>query len=584
MVFSLLLSFISAFSGISNGSFDNGLQGWTISNQHYSCQAVNVDGRTVASITVMPTQEISYPSIFQTLEVKEGDILEATSVARHEDLSGGYGAYMCFEFYDAESKRMTYSQSPQFHERNEWIPITVRSVAPPGVKFARLVLILNGIGKAWFDDVTYINTPSRPLTKSVNSVTLTLTDQVMCESFIGFGAEDDGWFYNSENIAHGVTPEDYELRERRVEWMDPDWVRMFFWHHDWCPSGDWKTFTFDSDNMKSHYRTLDLYQKIGARVNIAGTEWGMAGPYDQPEAFVHAVGELFEHLIRKKGYSCISDWTLTNEPNGSFSNLGYTHGQFIRIHQLMKEEFLRRNLNIRLVGSDDAQDIRWYTKCVENSDYYEAVDLFSSHSYFPYADRILAGLFYEDRLKLLRNKQPVKPFIMGEFGFHDDRSGVHGNPIMESYPYAPWTCEAVIDGLNRGVAGFCIWALHEVYYPGNVFMNYALWDFKDSGWKPRPVYYAWANFSRLTEAGERVLKVESSEPRLAKGAQVGKYLFFVNCSDYDLNLELAGFTGQNGRLYTEKTLSGDRECGVSLTLEGQSVELPARGFGFLLNQ
>ncbi len=580
----VIFSVLSAISGLTNGSFEEGLNGWEISSPQYSCKAMHYDGKTVATIIVLPTQEVSFPSIYQILDVAEGDILEAHAVARHEDFSQGYGAYMCFEFFDADSKRMNYSQSPQLLEKDQWVPVTVRAVAPPGVKSARLLLLMNGFGRAFFDDVTYINTTAEPLARPEGAITLTLTDQVMCESFNGFGAEDDGWFYNEENTSHDVTPEDYPVREGRIEWMDPDWTRMFFWHRDWCPTGDWKTFTFESDNMKSHYRTLDLYQRIGSRVNITGTEWGMQGVYDEPESYVHAVGELFEHLIRHKGYTCISDWTLTNEPNGAFTMLGYSHDQFTLIHQLMKKEFERRGLKIRLTGSDDAQDLHWFAKCVENQNYYDSVDLFSSHSYFPYADRILAGRFYEDRLNLLRRKQPEKPFIMGEFGFHDDRSGTHSNPSMECYPYALWTCEVVLEGLNRGVAGFSIWALHEVYYPGNVFMNYALWDFKDNNWKPRPVYYAWSNFSRLTEAGDRVRKVESSHPRLVKAAVVGKTLFFVNSTVWPVQIELAGFNGKEGRIYTEKTLHGDRECGEQLRIEGHGFSLPPESFGFLLDQ
>ena len=110
-------------------------------------------------------------------------------------------------------------------------------------------------------------------------VTLTVTRKVVCKSFLGFGVEDDGWFYNEENASHGVNAEDIALREGRIAWMRPATVRMFCWYKDWNPSGDWATFTFGSPNMLSHYRTLDLYQRLGARVNITGVEWGVADPY-----------------------------------------------------------------------------------------------------------------------------------------------------------------------------------------------------------------------------------------------------------------------------------------------------------------
>lgn len=131
---------------------------------------------------------------------------------------------------------------------------------------------------------------------------------------------------------------------------------------------------------------------------------------------------------------------------------------------------------------------------------------------------------------------------------------------METYPYAVWTAAFVIEGLNRGVAGFSIWCLHEVYYPGGGFMNYGLWDFKDNGWEPRPVYHPWAAFSRLTEKGDRVRRCDSSHPGHVLGAAVGRTLFWVNRGDQAAQVRISGFKAGTVRIMTEetvKTLPGD---------------------------
>lgn len=408
---------------------------------------------------------------------------------------------------------------------------------------------------------------------------LTVTDEIACESFIGFGVEDDGWFYAPENLAHGITQEDVALREGRMGWMRPQWVRMFFWHQDWCPSGDWETFTFDSPNMESHYRTLDLYQRLGARVNVTGVEWGMPDAYGQPERAARGIGALLEHLTRAKRYTCVRDWTLTNEPNGAFVELGYTFERFVEIHRLVKEEFARRGLAVNIVGSDDTDGFEWFARCVKDDAYFAAADLFSSHRYLRHTERSKATQFFEDRLGLLAARSPRKPFVVGEFGFQDERSGTFANPLMETYPYALWTAAFVIEGLNRGVAGFSIWCLHEVQYPGQQMMHYGLWNFKDRGWKPRPVYHAWASFCRMTQAGAKVRQCVSSSPGQVAGAAVGDTLLWVNQGDEPAPVRLSGFEAKEVRAMTEPTLKGDRECGVVEEVKGGRFLAPAQSFG-----
>jgi hypothetical protein len=362
--------------------------------------------------------------------------------------------------------------------------------------------------------------------------------------------------------------------------MHPDWVRMFFWHKDWCPSGDWETFTFDSPNMQSHHRTLDLYQRIGARVNVTGVEWGMPDAYRQPQRIARAIGALFDHLIRTKGYTCVQDWTLTNEPNWSFAPLGYLFEQFVEIHRLVKEEFAKRGLAVNIVGSDESGSLEWFARCVKDETYFPTAGLFSSHGYLRDSERFLVPYFFEDRLALLIARSPRKPLVVGEFGFQDARSGTFDNPLMETYPYAVWTAAFAIEGLNRGVAGFSIWCLHEVQYPSSQMMHYGLWDFKDKGWKPRPVYHAWANFCRLTKAGDKVRQCLSSHPGHVTGAVVGKNLFWVNEGGEPAEVRLSGFQAKEVRMVTEPALRGDRECGALQEVQGNRLLAPPQSFGY----
>lgn len=586
---------------ITNPGFTDGLEGWASSTGNVEMIAVDSNDEYVARITVPAGVESGYPHLSQPLKVTSGDLISASAKARAVNVTNGAGAYMVIEYFDAAEKRVSFSQSNMAEKDGSWTELRVQGVMPEEAVRARIALILNGTGTAEFDSVTATRELGIGATGPPDGpVTITITDNVVCDSFRGFGVEDDGWFYNPENAAHGVTNEDVRFREDRIASMGIDWVRMFFWYKDWNPSGDWETFTFDSPNMESHYRTLDLYQRLGIPVNVVGVEWGVEDPYGNPEAAAKAIGALFEHLIKTKGYTCVQEWTLTNEPNGYFVRAGYDFERFVQLYELVHAEFERRGLEIRVVGSDETNGgYSFFEQCVTDDRYYPLVDYFASHRYFPYADRVTAPAFYNERLGLLAAKSPRKDLVIAEFGFQDERSGALVNPLMETYPYAVWTAAFVIDGLNRGVTGFSIWCLQEMYYPGNGFMNYGLWDFKDNNWKPRPVYHAWRNFTTLTQSGDNVRACNSSSPAHVTAVVVGGVLFWANHSDYAADVQVVGWaktTSEEQRedppsgagmvvhkVLTESTLPEASDRGTLELTNRTSFISPPMSFGYIRN-
>jgi len=562
-----------------NGNFEKGLEGWEAGVTPPKTALVeSVDGRPVARITAPADAQIGYPGFRQQYAVAPGTLVSATVDARAVGIRDGYGVYIALEFYDEKGQRISVSQSGAAPPDVSWRKLAVRSIAPPAAAKAQLCLILNGHGEGNFSGVSVSATPGAVPALPDGPVTLTVTGEKVCPSLRGFGAEDDGWFYNAGNAAHGVSQEDCTLREARIRWMNPAWVRMFCWYKDWNPSGDWETFDFDSDNMRSHYRALDLYQSLGTTVNIVGVEWGLP-KFDDLEKTARAIGALFEHLVREKGYTCVREWTLSNEPNTTWVQRGNSFEEFVRMHELVKAEFARRSLPVRILGSDDTSGLSWFEDCVRSDRYFASADYFASHLYTPFSDCGLAPFFFDDRLAILRTRNPEKQLVIAEFGFQDARSGTLVNPIMETYPYALWTSAFVIQGLNKGLAGYSIWCLHEMYYPGNGFMNYGLWNYKDRDWGVRPVYFAWANFSRFTKAGDAVYRCESSAPGHVLAARVGKILFWVNEADRPVPVRVTGMAPSSVHAYEETTLTGDRECGTTLNAVDGLWTLPPASFG-----
>lgn len=576
----------SVDSVLVNGDFSEDLTGWTAEGAHAEIAAARHGDRPVARIAVDDGATVGFPRVWQEAQASPGEVWMVEADAAVADARAGYGAYLTAEFIDAEGRRIEFEQSSPAARGAEFDRLRARAIAPEGTARVRACLVLNGRGVAHFADAAMRRTGRVERDPPAGPVTLSVTDQVAVPSLWGFGAEDDGWAYTAENTSRGVTEEDFALRKARVAWMNPSWVRMFFWYKDWNPNGDWETFDWDSDGMRSHYRSLDLYQRLGTAVTVTGVEWSVAEPWSDPARLARAVGALMEHLIRERGYTCVKHWILTNEPNTHFVRGAVTFETFVEIHRQVRAEFDRRGLDIQIIGSDDTNNgFPWFSQCVADADYYALSDVFASHRYFRVASRPLASHFFQDRLDLLRERAapgPPKPFVVAEFGFQDARAeGPLINPVMEEYNYALWTMAFKIDGVGRGAAGFNIWCLHEGYYPNGWLMKYGLWNFRDRGWALRPVFHATALWTRHARPGATAHRVESSHPDHVRAVRVGDLIFWVNESPTETPLSITGFAPGSVMVFTEDALPSDTREPEWRSISGEGVRLPARSFGLL---
>lgn len=569
-----------------NHDFEDGLAGWQLDvTDGVTAEAARLDGRTVARLSVPESAGPGPHALYQEFQVQPGQLYLARAEALRVRLVDGTGAFIESAYYDEAGELLSACPHDHVVIDGAWTrlfnPMHFLILVPEKATRLRLRLVFKGHGEACFTSVllTHIDKHTPPL---AGPLTLRVTREVACDSLFGFGVEDDGWFYHGKNLEEGVNEEDVALRERRIQYVRPGWIRSFIWIKDWCPSADWKTFTFDSDLMASHYRALDLYQRMGVPVNIAGVEWGFEGPYDDAKLYAHAVGELYEHLIRIKGYTCIKYWTLCNEPCSDFTRTrGYRFEHFLAIHREVTQEFKRRGLEIQVFGSDDADSLSFFETCMDSPEYYALTDICCSHTYPRLASLGLLPDFFDERMKIVERQRPRKPFVIGECGVLDDYWFTSmDNALSVTYDYAVHLSTFVIEGLNRGVAGFSFWCMHEVYYPGGGRMQPGLWSFKDYDWKPRAIYYAWSALCRNTKAGDPVHKVESSSPGHVIGSVVGNTLFWVNRGDQTAEVIVEGMAVGEVRIMEEKTIEGDGDCGVVEKVNEGRFTVPPRSFGY----
>ncbi len=534
-------------------------------------------------ISVKEAQEPDWRQLYRAIPAQPGEAFRAQVEARGAGVRDGIGAILSLTFMGEDQQRITSCDTILGSGLGgTWTPLSVRGDAPEGTAEVRLVLLFHGRGEAVFREPRLWKVERGTPDSAPNAVTVTVSKEKTCD-VVGWGFEDDGWFYNEDNAKRGADAAAIALREKRLRWLQPDYMRMFFWYKDFNPSLDGATFTWDSDNMRSHYKSLDVYQALGTRTNICFVEWGIPDPWQKEDLLLALQAALLDHLVHEKGYTCIRDWTLTNEPNLFFGGMAGSFEQYKRLHHRARALFKEKGLKLNCVGSDDGDGQAWFNALLQDGAYTKNADLFASHFYLSEARRAWAGEILAERVTMLKDGAGAKPFIVGEFGLQDHRTQPpFFNPYMRDYPCALWTQFCFIAGLNAGVAGFSTWCVQEMYYPGSEApMVFGLWDFADRDWRVRPVYHVVGAFCRELDPGDAAWKTASSAPQAIAAATAGDTLFWVNLAEKAVSVTIEGFSPSTVRIMTAENLEGDETCGDLVELDGRATfEAPPKSFGF----
>lgn len=371
------------------------------------------------------------------------------------------------------------------------------------------------------------------------------TEVVINENFYGFGAETLPWLCTKENKAVGVTEEDIKLNLERIRSMHLPFTRIFVPWETWNPSIDYKTFTWESDEMKSLYRMLDLYQGMGTEVIVVTVDWLKNPPWRNVKASAYAVTQLLKYLVKDRGYSCIRYWTLTNEPELTYEweqSKKIPFKNYVNIHRLVKKKLKKKRLPIKIIASDEVACLRWFKKSVRLL--YNTADVFSSHIYpYPYQIPSVSDFFMERRdiIKKTSLSPRYIPFFLGEFGFRGSQFGACVNSLIDDYEYGLYAADLCIKALKSGVDAASIWCLHqirlidEINPEGGQMMRIGLWAFKDEDWQPFPIFYLYQLFTRYIKSGSKVLKTEVIPAGILEAActqyRNGYSLFILNNTD-----------------------------------------------------
>ena len=331
---------------------------------------------------------------------------------------------------------------------------------------------------------------------------------IACKNFIGFGNEWDSRAYSQNQISDI----DYKIIGERIKWMRLPIVRIMI-IGNMCYKGK-GVFDFETKDMKSLYKNLDICQQLG--IDVILTDWGCQSEWLKvPEVkspadkkYAEVIATYTDFLINKRKYSCIKYLVMINEPN-----LYPISGQWNKWRTGIKNlsvELKKRKLDkkIILTGSDESCGDEWHYKTVDElKNYFGAYDV---HKYANDANVKIGKLY--DYFHTLKNyaikndaKAKYKPFIVGEAGLNDFANHPFGNEKINSVYYGVFMADYAAQAANAGCDAVLAWMLDDNSHQG---FYWGLWSNKNKGMNLRPWFFTWSLLVKYFPKGSVIYKVK----------------------------------------------------------------------------
>ncbi len=400
-------------------------------------------------------------------------------------------------------------------------------------------------------------------------VTLEILKQQGNQKVFGVGTELDPHFF-SENVGlKGTTDdgeeweckaEDWEIFEERMEEMKLKRIRCMLLPSWYVLSEDgirYNDYNWESENMKSFYRVLDTAQRLGMTVNV--TMWGADVSFiGDPEChewvkppragqegnFVKCFADCIKYLIETKGYTCVKEITLYNEPNSLYSSAA-GNDAYCDLCKLLHEEFLNQDIRDKVLFnlSDDAESFTWLARTLNSLK--DIIDVVNSHTY-ALGDKCGADGEYGMRMSNQQMQQKLSkwpeyrkgyesiPHMWGEFG--TSNGGGSHSCYDRLLPHRGLDIPRIfLNFMHCGSVGASYWVLFSQYYGRNDFstgniMQMGLWGFADEGYACRPVYYSYSMITRFVEADDVIFLPQSNDDNIISVAfkrNDGKWSYLV---------------------------------------------------------
>jgi len=352
----------------------------------------------------------------------------------------------------------------------------------------------------------------------------------------GLGVQADCYIYDDVNRQFGVDDADYARWERRINLLRPGIARIFLPTTEFNPSGDGKTYDWNTVEMRRQCRNLAVLKEAGARVNLCMGPWTNKEMTEKGSERLAV--DLLDHLVNERGCDHIGWLSLFNEPdaiyapdtalNADLKARGFGDGLPLADYVAKRHAALAllqtRGLagQVRLVVGDmawpRARRLEWLRLLAPE---FGSAASYSFHHYAPDEERFERFFAHPD-------SKPFQPPPLGEeiagyraavgaeaelicwefnhTGWSMGNSaafmgvGAHGEDHAGSFATAVAHSRKVLTMLAHGVDALSHWCVGDMFYRSGLkqgVMYCGLWRYKWESWVPRPVCFYYA---ALTEA------------------------------------------------------------------------------------
>lgn len=331
---------------------------------------------------------------------------------------------------------------------------------------------------------------------------------------------------------------------QHADWLGMDWCRVELEQRIYEPHR--RVFTWDNSEMQVLYRILDWAERRGTEVFLqqmwGDVDWNAyPGNADDPikrlrsaphsiAEWAYGLGELLDHLVKVKKYTCIRWVSVANEPghddfswwqDSDMKSVPFTPGL-----RAVREEFDRRGLTVPLSGPDWTDLPELKSSDVDFDSYVGAYDL---HSYTCVFDSMSDGYTLTEAERRMaawaqwahaRNK----PFFLSEFGTMGYGWG-HVDAGPACYQSGLKNASLVVRGINAGVDGFNRWSFTNRGDLDGQWQLLRTWNLERDklldAFTPQPnAYYQFAILSRFLSKHSGVFATVVKAPFLPEDRKV----------------------------------------------------------------
>lgn len=381
------------------------------------------------------------------------------------------------------------------------------------------------------------------------------------------GSKESDWQYVVDRVKK------MELQKFRVMVL-PQWYEPVNDNND-PHITDIGKFTFDSPEMQSLYKVLDLAQEQqmevcivvwGCPVNVSLLDpqyshvktcfmadqdkegvW-ITGPVDYDE-WAENFSTLIKHLIEDRDYTCVKEITPMNEPDGGPL---LTSSEYIKMAKVLDSRFKKEGIRekVRFNLSDNTDTRTFYLEdCAENLS--DIADLFNSHTYIFGYETPNDVIYDWEKNNVNISAQAGKKHLVGEFG-SNQCVGATRQKDIDLYARGVLMTRLVLNFFNAGAAGVSYWSLIDQYYGRDAdyqqMQQLGLWKYMKEAYRTdstysrikkdyevRPQYYSYSLLTRFLKPGSEIYPIDLNDGYAIGSAfkdREGKWTYvFANGSD-----------------------------------------------------